>query len=357
MNGTPNISLRVLLRTLAETAAFRPVTPITIPTDWSDGAWENFLQLALHHRVAPLLAYRAQCGQLPAWPPAVMRRLQKALHATRLRHVAGCRALKDIETAFTRADVEFIALKGPSLADAAYPDTGLRPFDDLDLIVEPDHVASAHATLASLGYQRLPGTLPVWLVRRYHFHTQWLHPSTRQCVEIHWRPADTRSLPHTPEITAYLRELHEDPAAMAIYIAIHIAKHEFANNLWLTHRIDPLMALHPWSDIRLLWLFDFQGLCVARKLDAGILTDTARRWRAGMALAFVRHLIDPAVTNTPFIPAALPRFSPGASVLRRINRDLYLTTVPASQPWWLRANRRTGFRPIRFFDLVERKTL
>ncbi len=356
MNISPKAPLRVLLQTLAETAAFRPAPTVTIPADWSHGSWESFIQLAMHHRVGPLLAYRAQCGQLPAWPPAVMRRLQKALHTTRLRHAAGCRALEQIAAAFTHAGLDFVPLKGPSLADAAYPDTGLRPFDDLDLLVEPDQVAAAHAALASLGYQRLPGTLPAWFVRKYHFHTQWLHAPTRQCVELHWRPADNHGLPDTPNGTSTVRELRDNPAAMAIYIAIHIAKHGFANHLWLTHQIDPLLALHPWSEIRLLWLLDFQGLCAAQKLDPDTLTDTARRWGSLQALAFVQHLIGPGDTDAGGIPAYLPRYSPKASLLRRMHRDLDQTTVPTSKPWGLRANRHTGFRPVRLLDFFERKT-
>ena len=352
----PNVSLRELAGILAQTATLHPATETPMPHDWPDSAWERFVQLALHHRVAPLLAYRAQRGLQPSWPADIMRRFQKALHASRLRHAAGCRALALIDAAFTRAGVEYVPLKGPSLADVAYPDTGLRPFDDLDLLVAPHHVTAAHAALTSLGYHRLPGALPDWLMRQYHFHSQWLHASTRQCVEIHWRLSDKHGHKDTSSGATMVREIRDNPAAMAIYLAIHIAKHGFTNHLWFVHKIDPLLALHPWSDIRLLWLLDFQGYCAMNNLDSDTLTDTARRWDSLQDLHFVQYLVEPDTENAGANPAGLPRYSPKASLLRRMDRDFNHSAIPAPQPWWLRANRRTGFRPVRLLDIFERKT-
>lgn len=357
MNNPAMIPFRTLLHVLAETTHFHPASPPGIPLDWPDEAWDRLIALAHHHRVTPLLAYRAQCGDLPEWPPEVMRRLQKSLHTCRLRHLAGSRELARISAAFKAADTSFIPLKGPSLADEAYADTGLRPFDDLDVLVEPSHTSRVETILMDLGYRALASRLSTRFMRRYHFHTQWVHEETRQCIEIHWHPADTRNAPHSPNVASYVRELHEDPAAMPVYLATHIAKHGYANKLWLSHQSNPLLVLHPWSDIRLLWLLDFQGLCAKRKLNRDMLTRTAERWRTLPALSFVQHLIAPPRAQHIPLPGTLPRFSPKAAILRRMNRDLDLSAAPPPSPWCLRANQQTGFRPIRFFDLFERNTL
>lgn len=45
-----------------------------------------------------------------------------------------------------------LVMKGPSFADAIYPEPGLRPFVDLDLLVERDHFREAHTMMRELGY-------------------------------------------------------------------------------------------------------------------------------------------------------------------------------------------------------------
>ncbi len=342
--------IRSILNVLRAMAVHRPAPSVSYPSDWREQDGEAFATLAEHHRVVPLLAHHAQAGALPEFPRQLMNRFMRTLHRTRLRHVAASRALYELESAFTKAGIPHVTMKGPPLANEAYLDEGLRGCDDLDVLVNPADVPAASRVLRTHGYALHPQSLPAWLVQRYHFHTQWLHPNTHQCVELHWRPADTRVLSRDSCVTNYVRELRERPAAMAVYLAVHLAKHTFAYGLHSRRCLDPLVAMHPWSGTRWVWVLDFQGLCAGRALSRAALQDEAHRWNARAALAFVHHLTDTATPQPPAPKMEAPRFSPRAALLRRMGQDLDREEVPGEPPWWLRAHSRIGFRPVRLLD-------
>ncbi len=343
------VLMRPILQALRDAALGCGHEPVRLAEDWADRDWMRFVEHARHHRVAPLLAHRIQHGALISPPDPVARLLQKELHATRLRHGAAERTLREITDAFGKQGLAHVCLKGPPLADEAYETAGLRAFDDLDVLVEPDAAPAAGRVLEGLGYVPAPKSLPPWLVMRYHFHSQWAHPQTGQIVELHGRPADAGALPRTRPPIAYLRDLLKNPAAMPVYLAVHLAKHAVARPLLIRHRLDPLLALHPWSGVRLIWLVDFQGLCAARGLARSDLADIAERWRCRAALDFTDYLLDPSPAGET---GSLPRFSIHAALLRRFEKDLHGTKIPSRAPWWLNAHPRTGFRPIRLLDAL-----
>src|SRR3989442_13911657 len=52
--------------------------------------------------------------------------------------------------------VRALAYKGPTLAVLAYGDLGLRPFRDLDIVVDPADIDAGRALLQRLGYHTGP---------------------------------------------------------------------------------------------------------------------------------------------------------------------------------------------------------
>lgn len=342
------VLMRQLLRTLKDACVSTPDKPYAFPASWEAPDWELFFQLAQRHRVTPLLAHLAQTRALTNVPETWMAKLQKELHQTRLRHRIGLQQLDEVESCFRGKGIACYALKGPRLAEEAYPTAGLRRFDDLDILVEPRAMSEAQGLLAGLGYRPPPHSLPLWLVRSYHFHTQWIHPATHACVELHGRPADTRSLPRPTGEFSYLTELQENPAALPVYLAVHLAKHGLANTQLLHHRLDPLLALHPWYGIRLIWLLDFQGILAARQIPVEDLDATAKRWQAESPLALARYLTTaPAAESDP---------APVSFFLKQLAKELNEPAVLRAEPWWLRPSALTGFRPVRLLDLLPEST-
>jgi hypothetical protein len=66
----------------------------------------------------------------------------------------------EVVTAFEAADVDAVLLKGPSIATWLYEDPALRGYADSDLLVDPDRIAAARATLTELGFRPEFGPLP-----------------------------------------------------------------------------------------------------------------------------------------------------------------------------------------------------
>ena len=50
-------------------------------------------------------------------------------------------------------DAPGIVLKGPAISDRLYPDPGLRPYNDLDLLVARRALQDAKAALSAIGYE------------------------------------------------------------------------------------------------------------------------------------------------------------------------------------------------------------
>ncbi len=342
------VLMRDVLGQLRAACLAAPAVPVALPAAWDEPAWSHFLDLARLHRIAPLLGHLMQTGLVTGAPAPVVDALRRALHQTRLQHALAHERLHQLDTAFREAGVPMIPLKGPRLADEAYPAAGLRQSDDLDILVEPCDAQRARQTLTALGYAPLPGSLPHHLVAQYHFHTQWIHPATQCCVELHTRPADRFALPPQRSFS-YVDNLRDDPTAMPVYLAVHLAKHGIANRAILQRVADPLVALHPWYGLRLIWLLDFAFLLKARRLTADNLQPAAARWRAEEAVAFTRYLWAPKAfsSGTTHGPAWAHNL-----IVDRLARELDRPPRRVEAPWWLRPGKRTGFRPIRALDLL-----
>jgi putative nucleotidyltransferase-like protein len=64
------------------------------------------------------------------------------------------RTLLNLADAFEGHGIDFVVLKGPSVAHTVYPDPSWRPFGDLDLLVRTGDWRRACSILADLGFRR-----------------------------------------------------------------------------------------------------------------------------------------------------------------------------------------------------------
>lgn len=106
--------------------------------------------------------------------------LSATLRMKELINMLGCLRDKDIET---------ILLKGAALTMTVYRDLGLRPMQDIDLLIRRDELARATATLCDLGYQRYRPLGPPAQARTDDFHGEVAY--VKNCgftvaIEPHW---------------------------------------------------------------------------------------------------------------------------------------------------------------------------
>jgi hypothetical protein len=124
--------------------------------------WEIVPARAEAHGMAPLLhAHLRSAGIHP--PRPVTRQLQGLYLQHRRANQIRADVLREILAAFETAGVQALILKGAALSHLVYPEPGLRPMSDIDLLVSRSDPAKAQEALAGLGFDApLPsrGALP-----------------------------------------------------------------------------------------------------------------------------------------------------------------------------------------------------
>ena len=93
------------------------------------------------------------------------------------------------------ADVDVLALKGTAFAIAFYPDLGLRPMLDCDLLVRPGQVGRALQALGPAGWAPQQG-----LPQSYAGHAQELDVMSAEgaVIDLHWHIAQWLIPPEDP---------------------------------------------------------------------------------------------------------------------------------------------------------------
>lgn len=112
--------------------------------------WDFLCDMEKLHRLGPML-HRRLSGF--AVPDAVSGQLKASQRRHAMRNLKIYRELVSVTRILNDANIPSIALKGAYLARFAYPDPGLRPMRDLDLLIRPEQVIDAFELLKVNGYQ------------------------------------------------------------------------------------------------------------------------------------------------------------------------------------------------------------
>ena len=180
-------------------------------------------------------------GMLPDDP-----RLDRARTAARSAAVARyVRALADLAVVREAVDAtggRWVALKGPAVAAGLYPRPDLRPFSDIDVLVEPARFGPVLAELEArggrclvhnwprmteLGLAELPVLLPAGSVLDLHWHV--VH---RARARRSWRLDTARLLERTVPVPGLDGIQTLEPAATLVHLAWHSTKSGGSRLLW-----------------------------------------------------------------------------------------------------------------------------
>ena len=145
--------------------------------------WTTLLDLAEHHGVGPLLFRHLEAAGVepPRW---VKRRLHADLRASGGRTRFASRHSVRFSTRVRARGIQVALLKGAALAPLIYEDIGLRPMNDLDLLVRDDQAFEAQGLLAEIGFDAPPPM--TGSSRRHHLPVavRWIHGVPVQ-IEVH----------------------------------------------------------------------------------------------------------------------------------------------------------------------------
>ncbi len=114
--------------------------------------WHIFIPLAEEHSLAPLVYQHIQNAQITI-PAAPKLQLQGLFLRHRQANQALMIALDDILTSLGNEQISAVLLKGAALAHIVYPQIGLRPMRDLDILVPLQKGIDAQILLQKQGFQ------------------------------------------------------------------------------------------------------------------------------------------------------------------------------------------------------------
>lgn len=286
--------------------------------------WGQFLQLARHHRVHPIV-YTVLKGADKSWiPSSVVEALRMDYQKStfQMLHLSG--EMEQLSKLFTEHKIQSLVLKGPILSQDLYGDVSLRTSRDLDILIPIDDLDNAEALLLKLGYDKLvefSTILNDWRWR--HHHITFIHPVKGVTVEIHWR------LNPGPAKEPSFHELWERKRLSPLTsFPVHFLGKEDLFFYLASHG-----ARHGWS--RLRWLADMDRIA-KQKLDWGKINCLMQQYKClhvgGQTIILASQLL-----NTPIITEMKPLLA--ASNSMRLAQDaifylkemINLHTIPVPQ--------------------------
>lgn len=214
---------------------------------FSQDDWERILGWSSEHRFGPYLYYSLGQASLRALVPAdVLHRLEKAYRASTFRALSMQRELLRIHKLLQAAGIDQLFLKGAYLVPFAYPELGLRPMRDLDVLVPRDRALEAFRTLVSAGYStdgESSAHPEAFLTQMKHL-PRLISPDGRVAVEVHTRlTSNERPMPGKTSIdfddlvgSSVKRDLNGNmvgftgAADLLVHLCVHaVYEHQFDN--------------------------------------------------------------------------------------------------------------------------------
>ena len=259
----------------------------------ADIEWNEFLRLADHHGVLPLVSRNLhwEGAKLPA---EIEKRLQRADEENVRRSLWFATELSRILKHFEQRNLKAIPYKGPSLAAVVYGDLALRSFNDLDFLISPGDFKRTQQALGELGY--LPaGMSPkaerYWLKKGYErsfdsengknlLELQWSLLPYFYAVDLRLEDLFSRSM-HTEVAGEKIACL--SPEDSLLVLSLHAAKHLWTRLIWVcdiaesirTQAIDHVVVVRRARDAGILRMLGV-SLWLAEQLLGAALSSAFR---------------------------------------------------------------------------------
>ena len=224
------------------------------------------------HGVLATLA--PQLRQIPGVPVGLVAAAELARRHQAMRSLQAAADLRVVRSCLARAEVPWLIAKGPAVARSLYPETSLREYSDLDVLVQPERMQDTLDALLGAGASLIDRNWPL-IAAGLRGEITLLLPHGSP-LDLHWSlindPVNRRrvDLP-TNDVFAHARVLGEGgdaiPALSAVDQLIHLAVHAFNSN-----------------GRRLYWLKDLQ-LAAKAAPDWDLLLNRAASWHAEPAVA------------------------------------------------------------------------
>jgi len=238
--------------------------------------WNWITATALEHGVAPLLYWNTK--GLNGIPTNAVQTLEEDYYVTLLRNNHRLNSLQTVLHAFDQASIPAIVLKGAMLAVVLYPDVGLRPFSDIDILINQAQLEDAETILERLGYIELHRSERPrdWHRRvvKYEKHLSYVKDDTT--IELHWNFSNYSDKQQIPISELFETAQQTDigmilaPDKMLLHFCFHLHRHTYYP---LIRLCDVALLLNRYS----------------KSINWKHLIYQAKNWRVTLPLACVMH--------------------------------------------------------------------
>lgn len=262
------------------------------------------------------------------------------------RHARGLALALALSDALRARRCPHVVLKGPLLQETLYRDAGLRPYGDLDVLVDAAYAADLEPALLTLGWRPLPHRR----LRALHFHTSYRNDHEPAIpLELHRSAVDRANLYRVNHREMLDRRADYPitggrlpglaPADQLLYLCLHAAKHGFLNEHALATGQATAWFLLPCSGNRLLWFLDLALMLETQDLQLD--------WTGLSGRLVAWNVIRPVATTL----TVLSRLLPGSGATDALHRLALGSWQPRAGGIFARAAIRRGGRAgIRFDD-------
>jgi hypothetical protein len=203
------------------------------PDDWS-----AVLATAERHGLGAALGWAVRArGDVPA---AVRAAGERQLAHGAARHLLMTNGLVQVLRACAADGIPVIPLKGPALAEALYPHPGMRPCNDVDVLVRPADVRRADGVLRRLGYASYDDAHS-WDFDLAYDHATLYERTDGVRLDLHWRLLNDPRYTGDVDAGIWDRATEQEIAGLRarvlgredvlLYLAVHLAVHHALDGL------------------------------------------------------------------------------------------------------------------------------
>jgi len=152
----------------------------------TDINWQGLLGDARRHRVALLLARSLRAVESGPETSSYDEHLREHTRVFAARNAYLLHELARLLALFAAERIPVIPYKGPVIATLAYGDVGLREFNDLDLLVQPQDIERASRVLRDAGFETRNRLTPREQAHVQKEFKEYCFQSGLVVVEPHW---------------------------------------------------------------------------------------------------------------------------------------------------------------------------
>lgn len=259
------------------------------PVSHTEIDWDLFVDLAMHHRVFPVIYARLKMLDEGVIPAFVQKTLYNQYKRNTFQMLRLSAEMEQVSRLFSAEKVRLLFLKGPMLGHDLYGDISLRTSGDLDMLISINQLEDAEKLLLKMGYEKddyFKTVLNDWKWRNHH--VTFFHPEKRMKLEIHWR-LNPGPMKEPGFNILWKRKGRSEITSYPIYTL----KREDLFLFLLSHG-----ARHGWS--RLRWLIDIH-LLMDQELDWQEIHNKLKKYNllhiGGQGIILASQLLNAKIPN------------------------------------------------------------